>query len=1140
MDWLLLTPESIRTLSLVVLNSAIAVYLLRIPGRSQATSWLATFTGTMSVFYLMRFAQASVFPLEAMGAWGPLRMTVECLALPVAMGAWLQFAYRFLDNPFPREARAALALSGLLVVGFAICAAWLLPGRREVLPLYLLYAPTSIAFCALASAVLLRKRRRLGEERASRAVEHSVARASRAYLSFAGLSALYAVTSVVIGSVLGWSLLPGIFWVVAAIPGVFAFYGGLVVCFVSHAREPTTLQAKLVGLSLATALAVLGVAVVLADLPAELVRESGVLPSDEEAFQFTPDSDGGYAVRSVPPTPDARPGERLTLDERHSATIPLGFSFPYYGALVERATIGALGVVVLGEAVTVPAGGFLPHRDFGGELPSVSPLFGFPIESVADTRNPEVYLDRAPGRLRVTWRFPRRPGPRTFARVELLLEESGAIRFAYGGLDDVEVEPYAQVGLRSGGLRGLSPGGVAPRIEHAALAGGGVLSLPARTGLVDDLGLRLRLLVHRRSARLFGLLLATALFTLLVLPPMLRSGLLHPLERLLEGVRRVNAGNLDVALPISARDEIGILTENFNVMANSLRGADAEQRSHAAELETRVAERTVALEAGKAQLEGQARRLRALDELKTRFFSDVSHELRTPLTLILGPLQDALAGRAGADELARHVPVMHRNAGRLLDLINQLLDLARLEAGGVDLRACRTDLVGFLRGLTLPFSEWAEREGLALVFHAETPELEGYVDRDKLEKAVANLLWNAFKFTPRGGKVRLGVASFENADGAFAEIAVEDTGPGIPADELPHVFDRFHRGHGSSTREHGGTGIGLALAKELVELHHGAIRVSSTVGFGTTFTLRLPVGSAHLLRGEIVEHGDDVPREASGSGESTQARDESSPVAPSGERKAGAPATVLVVEDNDDLRAFLRASLGRAYDVVEARDGVEGLDQAQARRPDLVLADVMMPRMDGLTLCRRLKEEPSLGHIPVVLLTARADDESRLAGLGTGADDYLTKPFDTEELMTRAENLIEVRRQLLRRFRREAVLGPTDVTVPSAETAWIVTVRDAVEQRLGDSSLTVEGLAKDVAVSKRHLQRRLKEATSLSPNGFIRAMRLERAATLLAQRAGTVSEIAYRVGFNDPDYFSKLFRQVFGVVPSEYSGPPRT
>jgi len=425
MSWLLLTPESIRTLSLVILNLAIASYLLRISRRAAATSWLAAFAGVMASFYLMRFIQASVFPLETFGAWSTLRMVVECLLFPVGWGAWAQFAYRFLGNPFPREARAVVAATGLLVAGFAGTAAWVLSGGRDPLLLYLLYAPTSIGLCALAAVTFLRKERRLRRGDAPSASEaETLPRARQAYRSFAGLSAMYAATGVVIGAVLGWKLLPGIFWVIAAIPGVFTFFGGLVVVFVSYAREPTTLQAKLVGLSLATVLAVLGVAVMFSHLPGEMVRESGVLPSDDEAFRFTPRSAGGYEVGVVPPYFDDLLVERIELDERRGATVPLGFSFPYYGRQWDEATIGHLGVVVFGGDAEARPGRYRPYRDFR-ELAAISPLFGFPMEGVADRRDPEVLVGRAPGRLRISWRFPKARGASAAARADLLLDEGG-------------------------------------------------------------------------------------------------------------------------------------------------------------------------------------------------------------------------------------------------------------------------------------------------------------------------------------------------------------------------------------------------------------------------------------------------------------------------------------------------------------------------------------------------------------------------------------------------------------------------------------------------------------------------------------------------------------------------------------------
>lgn len=535
------------------------------------------------------------------------------------------------------------------------------------------------------------------------------------------------------------------------------------------------------------------------------------------------------------------------------------------------------------------------------------------------------------------------------------------------------------------------------------------------------------------------------------------------------------------------------------------------------------------------ELEKQNARLAELDKLKSRFFANISHEIRTPLTLILGPLAEALEG-ADSERLLRHVPFMHRSATRLLDLIGQLLDLASLDAGGMQLCARRTDLVRFLREMVFAFGARAEQSQLRLLFDTREEELYAYVDRDKLEKIVANLLLNAIKFTDAGGKVRLELGRLGVGSEGVAELKVEDTGIGIPEEELSRIFNRFQQVDGSSTRIHQGVGLGLALAKELVTLHQGAIHVASKRGFGSTFTIRLPLGSAHLTPAELGGDGEDdgpaswlvnLPDLVQDLEEAPERIDADI----DGEH---ARALVLVVEDNDDMRTYLKSLLCVDYRILEARDGVAALEIARRVKPDLILSDLMMPGMDGYGLCQALKADEAVGHVPVVLLTARADDESRLEGLGHGADDYLQKPFSAAELMLRVENLIQVRRRLRDRFSREIVLSPSKVVVSSMDAEFLECVRDVVETHLGDSNFGVGWLADELAISRRHLARRLKATVGLSPGGYLRLYRLERAAQLLEQKSGTVQEISYRVGFKDAYHFSKLFRQAFGVLPSSY------
>jgi CheY-like chemotaxis protein len=370
-----------------------------------------------------------------------------------------------------------------------------------------------------------------------------------------------------------------------------------------------------------------------------------------------------------------------------------------------------------------------------------------------------------------------------------------------------------------------------------------------------------------------------------------------------------------------------------------------------------------------------------------------------------------------------------------------------------------------------------------------------------------------------------------------AEISVMDTGTGIPAGEIQHIFNRFHQADTLKRKTGEGTGIGLSLAKELVELHQGEIRVESKEGFGTTFFVRLPLGQDHFAEQELAAEpqptdasdlvfpepvwiAEEAPGGDTGSSDGTVARN-------------GKP-TVVIVEDNADVREFLIEHLAESYETVEAVDGADGLEKVHQASPDLVLADVMMPRMDGYQLCKAIKTDDRFNHIPVVLLTARASEDAEIEGLEAGADDYIYKPFSADALMARMENLIEIRNLLRRRFGGEVTIKSTGATVESADAVFLEQVRDAAEAHLGDSSFTVEWLADEVGVSARQLRRKLRDLLNLSPGGYLRMLRLERAAQLLEQRAGNVSEVAYQVGFNDPRYFSRLFSQTFGVPPSSY------
>ena len=529
-------------------------------------------------------------------------------------------------------------------------------------------------------------------------------------------------------------------------------------------------------------------------------------------------------------------------------------------------------------------------------------------------------------------------------------------------------------------------------------------------------------------------------------------------------------------------------------------------------------------------------KLREVDRMKSRFFADISHEFRTPLTLILGPVGQML-DEARSPEAVSRLRLVRKNAQYLLRLISQLLDLSKLESGKMRLHATRGDLVCALEPIVAPFQAIAEQHGINVTFAAtRSRALEGteiYFDGDVLQKILNNLLGNAFKFTPPGGTVAVDV----RGAGDTVEIVVSDTGVGIPREHLPHVFDRFYQVDGVSARE--GIGIGLALVRELVELHHGQIRVESEQGKGTRFVVRLRTGKDHLAPEEIVGDlafapGHAAARPIADVENEVEAHRESALVHQA-EEDSDDDTTVLIVEDHAEVRQFLREHLQKYYKVLEAANGAEGLEQAMASLPDLVLSDVMMQQMNGYEVCQALKTNERTCHIPVVLLTAKATREDKLHGLDTGADCYVIKPFDALELLMQIRNLIDQRRRLRERFSGPVVLKPSEVCVTPMDEAFLTKVLTVVQNNLQDPSFDVERLGREVGLSRSQLHRKLRALTNQPPTLMIRSIRLQRAAELLAQKTGSVAEIAYFVGFNSQAYFAKCFREQFGCSPKEYA-----
>jgi signal transduction histidine kinase/DNA-binding response OmpR family regulator len=563
----------------------------------------------------------------------------------------------------------------------------------------------------------------------------------------------------------------------------------------------------------------------------------------------------------------------------------------------------------------------------------------------------------------------------------------------------------------------------------------------------------------------------------------------------------------------------------------SMVGRRARQR----DLQRLVEERT-------ATIADQAEKLREIDRLKSQFFANVSHELRTPLTMTLGPLRDALDGRFGEidPQLGAGLAVALRNAQRLLGLVDQLLDVARLDAG-VRLRLRPRDLSGFVHSRVETFLPLAERLGVDLAWEGGGKPVEVYLDELQLDKVFDNLLANALKLTRQGGEVR--VAIVEHTDGGV-EVSVQDEGPGIPADKLDRIFERFFQVE-PTTGRWPGIGIGLALARQIVELHHGTIAVRSEPGRGACFTVALRRGRAHLPADWIVDDGAPPARPAPSSATAAAilSERETPPPLPLGGEPPVDHTTVLVVEDNADIRRYIRRHLEPDYRVLEAADGAAGLERARATLPDLVVSDVMMPVLDGNELFRRLRADPELGNVPVVLLTAKAGPEQRLEGLREGVDDYLIKPFDPRELKARVDNLISARRRLRERLETPPLpprsLQVTAVSVSLADDALLERVQAAIEERIDDPDLNVESLSRTLGCDRSYLLRKLRGLTGETPSEVIRSLRLQRSAQLLRHGAGTVSEVAYAVGFKSVAHFSNAFQARYHERPSAYAARHR-
>ncbi|QJR35358.1 hybrid sensor histidine kinase/response regulator transcription factor [Gemmatimonas groenlandica] len=590
----------------------------------------------------------------------------------------------------------------------------------------------------------------------------------------------------------------------------------------------------------------------------------------------------------------------------------------------------------------------------------------------------------------------------------------------------------------------------------------------------------------------------------------------------------------------------------ISAVAVQRRIRDASRKAEA--LERVVAERTLTLrdrerqlESQNVQLEEQAGTLRDLDRARSRFFANVSHELRTPLTLMIAPLDRLRTQLPTEDQRGVWLDLAQRNARRLLELVNQILDVAKLEAGAMRLSPRQVELSGLLRGTIESFRLSAEKK--ALQIHLEGPvTCNVTLDSDAFEKIVTNLLSNAVKFTPPNGHITLRLQ--REPDRLL--LAVANTGPVVPPDKLALVFERFYQVDESNTTIQPGTGIGLSLVKELVELQRGTVHAVSTAD-ATTFSVALPLG--------IADHGAPAA-EALSAGATEEVAD---PVIRRDDPASDIP-TLLIVDDSEDMRTFIRLNFESRFRVLEAGDGMEGLSMARALLPDVIVSDVMMPRLDGRGLVQQLRESEETDYLAIILLTAQAEDEQRLAGLETGADDYLVKPFEMRELDVRVRNLIAARRRLRVRYHEPSAgltsesgtsvsdqLGvPLDLPLREPETdgedpigltpedaQYRDKVLAAIMVGLGEADFGVAELADAVFQDRSHLFRRVRQVTGVSPSELLRRLRANEGARLLRETSGSVADVAFSVGFRSVSHFYRCFQEYYKVTPAEYRSQHR-
>ncbi|WP_162628154.1 hybrid sensor histidine kinase/response regulator transcription factor [Arcticibacterium luteifluviistationis] len=524
------------------------------------------------------------------------------------------------------------------------------------------------------------------------------------------------------------------------------------------------------------------------------------------------------------------------------------------------------------------------------------------------------------------------------------------------------------------------------------------------------------------------------------------------------------------------------------------------------------------------QLEAEA--IKALDDTKSNFFTNISHEFRTPLTLILTPLDKLINDRSQKSQVKHQFLVMQRNAQRLLRLINQILDLSKVESHSLKPEITQNDIIAFLNRIVEYFEDLAKNKNITLTFQSNVASHQGYFDADIVEKIIYNLLSNAFKFTDGNGDIKVKV-NIDEVSHAL-NFQIEDSGIGISREDMSHLFERFYQAQGETKQKKTGSGIGLALTNELVDLHLGSIKVESNEGVGTMFHVQLPMAASAYPEDWLNAAKDlDVPQ--------LKTVKHNIETTPSSEVIANTlKPLLLIVEDNEELRQYLQECFLEDYRVITAENGKKGIEKAKSEVPDLVISDWLMPEMDGTEFCRAIRKSENTSHIPFLLLTSKSASTSQIEAFDMGIDDYITKPFNLNILETKVKSLIKNRQLLRDKWSKKILASPSEIELPAMEEQFIQKAIGFIEENIDDANFDSEQLELAMNMSRMQFYRKLKAIMNLSGTEFIRQVRLKRAIQLMDSGHFNVSEIAWQVGFNDPSYFSRCFKKEFGVSPLKY------